>query len=65
MGKCTTKINKVTFDFTDDQITKVSVECDFWGDCPVQMKRFYTKSFPARIPAIELLKREVPKYLQW
>ena len=65
MGKCSTAIKSVKFDFSDQQITEVTVEIDFWGDCPVQLKRVYKKSFPARIPASELMVNEVPKYLEW
>ena len=65
MGKCETKIEKVEFDFTDDQLTIVTVHCDFWGDCPIQLQRVYKKSFPARRPAIELMEKEVPNYLEW
>lgn len=68
MGTCNTKIVKVEFDFSDDQITTVTVIQDFWGDCPVQLKRVYTKSFPARLSAVEILtdfKEGVPNYLLW
>jgi hypothetical protein len=65
MGKCETKIEKVEFDFTDDQLTKVTVHIDFWGDCPIQLKRVYTNKFPARRPAIELMEKELPNYLDW
>ena len=65
MGKCSTAIKSVKFDFSDQQITEVTVEIDFWGDCPIQLKRVYKKSFPARIPASKLIVNEVPKYLEW
>jgi hypothetical protein len=67
MGKCSTKINKITFDFTDEQITEVTVEGDFWGDCPMQMKRLYKKSFPARMSAIDIInaKDGVQNYIMW
>lgn len=67
MGNCHTKIQKVIFDFEDEQITKVRVEIDFEGDCPIQIKRAYEKSFPARIAAIDLLTMEdgVLGYLFW
>lgn len=62
-----TAIQKVIFDFTDSRLTNVRVEIEFSGDCPVQMKRVYEKSFPASIPAIELLQMKggVHDYLMW
>ena len=65
MGTCNTAIKKVSFDFQDEQVTKVTVGIDFLGDCPVQLKRVYEKTFPARIPASDLIINEVPRYLEW
>ncbi len=67
MADCNTAIQHVHFDFTDPEITRVRVEIDFAGDCPLQMKRVYEKAFPARIPAVDLLAMEggVHGYLLW
>jgi hypothetical protein len=67
MGNCNTAIQKIIFDFSDEQITKIRVEIDFDGDCPIQIKRVYEKSFPARIPAVEIMTMEdgIPGYLLW
>ena len=67
MANCETAIQQVTFDFTDPQITKVTVKIDFSGDCPIQIKRLYEKSFPARFPAVEIMTMagSVKDYLQW
>ena len=67
MADCNTAIQKLTFDFTDPQITKVRVEIDFDGDCGILVKRVYEKSFPSRIPAIEIMQMQdgVPDYLLW
>ncbi|HLZ64418.1 MAG TPA: hypothetical protein VKR06_46415 [Ktedonosporobacter sp.] len=67
MADCNTSIQKVIFDFADPQITKVRVEIDFDGDCGILVKRVYEKSFPARIPAIEIMQMQdgVPGYLLW
>ena len=67
MANCETAIQQVTFDFTDEQITKVTVRIDFSGDCPIQIKRLYEKSFPARFPAVEIMTMEggVKDYLLW
>ena len=67
MADCTTTIKRMSFDFTDPEITQVRVEIDFAGDCPVNIKRVYEKSFPARYSAIDLLTMEdgVHGYLLW
>jgi hypothetical protein len=58
MGTCTTTIKYVTFDFTDEQLTKVIVQIDFDGDCPIQIKRRHEKSFPARFSVVEIMTME-------
>ncbi len=67
MANCETSIQKVTFDFSDPQLTHVRVEIDFQGDCPLQMKRAYERAFPARYSAVDLLTMEggVHDYLTW
>ena len=67
MADCITTIKTVTFDFTDEQITKVTVIIDFDGDCGILVKRRYEKSFPARIPAIEIMTMDegIKDYLLW
>lgn len=67
MADCITAIQRISFDFTDAQMTQVRVEIDFHGDCPVQMKRVYEKIFPARIPATDILTMDggVVDYLLW
>jgi hypothetical protein len=67
MADCITTIQKIIFDFADEQITKIRVEIDFQGDCPIQMKRAYEKSFPARIPATDILTMDggITDYLLW
>ena len=67
MGDCHTAIQKVIFDFTDEQVTKVRVEIDFWGDCPFQIKRVYEKTFPASTSAVDIMTMEdgISNYLFW
>lgn len=67
MSNCITKIQTVTFDFTDEQITKVTVKIDFEGDCGILVKRRYEKSFPARFPAVEIMTMDggIKDYLVW
>ena len=67
MGKCETKIIRVSFDFSDEEVTKVVVESDFQGDCPLGMKRLNEKTFPARYSAVDLMTMEggVKDYLVW
>lgn len=65
MGDCTTAIQKIIFDISDDQITRVKIEITFSGDCPHVLKRVYEKSFPARMTMADILKTEVPHYLLW
>jgi hypothetical protein len=67
MANCETAIQRVSFDFSDPQITKVKVEIDFSGDCPINIRRVYEKSFPARIPAVEIMTMAegIRDYLLW
>lgn len=68
MGACTIIIKRVSFDIRDEQMTKVCVEIDFEGDCPIQMKRVYEKSFPARFSVQEIMAMQeggVKDYLLW
>ncbi len=53
MGKCSTTIKRIEFDLSDEQVTKVTVEIDYEGDCP-QMDRRYEKTFPARFPITDV-----------
>jgi hypothetical protein len=68
MVNCTTTIKRIIFDVSDAQMTKVRIEIDFEGDCPIQLKRVYEKSFPARFSAVDILTMEhggVQNYLEW
>lgn len=67
MGDCNTTVQRISFDFTDPDMTKVRVEIDFEGDCPIQLKRVYEKQFPARFSAVDILtmKDGVTNYLSW
>lgn len=67
MANCETTIKKVTFDVSDEQITVVTVEIDFAGDCPIQLKRRYQKTFPARHTMVDILQMPggVVNYLEW
>ena len=53
MGKCSTTIRTILFDLTDEQVTTVTVEQDYSGDCPLMYRR-YQKVFPARIPITDV-----------
>ncbi len=66
MGKCSTKIERIEIDLSDEQITKIVVEIDYWGDCPT-MNRRYEKSFPARIPVVDLFTIDggIKDHLLW
>lgn len=69
MGKCNTTIRRVEFDLTDEQITTVTVDQDFAGDCPL-MDRRYVKAFPARLSMLDLLNMKrgeggIVDYLLW
>jgi hypothetical protein len=67
MANCNTTLKKITFDVSDPQITTVTIENDFDGDCPFNIKRRYEKTFPARIPVVEILTMEggVKDYILW
>ena len=66
MSKCSTTVRTVSFDFTDEQITRVVVTQDYQGDCPLMDQR-YEKAFPARISAVDLftIKGGIVDYLLW
>ena len=53
MGKCSTTVLRIEFDLSDEQITRVTVDQDYAGDCPL-MDRRYIKAFPARIPITDV-----------
>lgn len=67
MADCITKIQKIIFDVSDEQITKVEVLVEFEGDCGILVKPRYEKTFPARIPAVEIMTMEggIKDYLLW
>ena len=69
MGKCSTTVRRIEFDLTDEQITRVVVEQDYAGDCPL-MDRRYEKAFPARISIVDLFLMKkgeggILDYLVW
>ena len=66
MGKCSTTILTVSFDFSEPQLTRVVVTQDYAGDCPLMDRRF-EKVFPARIPAVDLFAIDggIKDYLLW
>lgn len=68
MADCITTIKKVEFDLSDEQMTKATVTIDYDGDCGVlQGKRVYTKSFPARLPIVEIVTMDggIKDYILW
>lgn len=69
MGKATSTIKSVKFDFSDEQVTEVTVEFTTAGDTPINITsagiQQRKKTFPARISAIDLMLKEVPDYLLW
>lgn len=66
MANVQTKILKVIFDFTDDDITQVEVHySSSEPDNPIWGGGVKKKSFPARIAAIDIMKDEVPDYIMW
>ncbi len=66
MGKCETSVQQITFDIRDPQVTRVVVNIDYEGDCPM-MPRRYEKAFPARIPIIDLFTIDggIKDHLLW
>lgn len=67
MANCVTTVKRVEFDVSDEQVTKVVVEIDFDGDCPIGVYRRYHKTFPARHSMVDIVTMEggVTDYLNW
>lgn len=65
MANASSEIQRIIFDVSDPQITKVRIETKLSGDCPVGMKSVYEKTFPARMSVIDILQEEVKDYLLW
>ena len=67
MGDCITKVQQITFDVNDEQVTKVTIKIDFSGDCGILVKRIYEKTFPARFSVVDLMTMDggVKDYLLW
>ena len=49
MGKCSTTVLRIELDLRDPDVTTVTVDQDYSGDCPLMDRRF-VKTFPARFP---------------
>ena len=65
MAKAEVATQKIIFDISDEQITKVRVEVKLFGDIPFGMKSVYEKTFPARISVLEIMQNEFKNYLEW
>jgi len=66
MGKASTKIEKIEFDVSDDQITVCRITYKGFGDVPINaMGGVKTKTFPARKSAVDIMLEDVPGYLLW
>lgn len=64
MANIQTEIQKITFDISDAEITTVTVEIKH-NDDGVLLKNVYSKTFPARISILDLVKNYIPGYLLW
>jgi hypothetical protein len=69
MANCKYSFDEIRFDVRDPQITHVwvflSTQDPTGLDCPHMVQGWHHHTFPARIPTIDLLKKEVPDAVMW
>lgn len=65
MANANSEIQTITFDISDNQVTKVTILTKLSGDYPIGMKQVYEKTFPARVSCMEILRTEISDYLTW
>jgi hypothetical protein len=67
MANIQVEIQMVTFDISDPEVTKVVVVIKH-NDTGILLKNKYEKTFPARIPMVDLLQNHMfgeNSYLYW
>jgi hypothetical protein len=57
MANTNVEIQKIIFDTSNPEITKVTVEIEHDSPSDLFMKCRYEKSFPASIPVVDLLQK--------
>jgi hypothetical protein len=63
MGKCESIVKKVLF-VIDEDLTHCYVAVEARGDCPMGVQGWHHKSFPANVPAIDILQGDFD-FLMW
>jgi hypothetical protein len=67
MANVQVEIQKLTFDVSDQQVTKVTVDIKH-NDGGILFKNRYEKTFPARISVLDILQNHLhgkDSYLTW
>jgi hypothetical protein len=57
MGKASVLYQEIRFDVRDPDLTQVYVAIEARGDCPVQVQGWHHKTFPSRIPTLEIMQK--------
>lgn len=52
-------------DTSDPDITHVYVSLRATGDSPIGVQGWHYKAFPARIPTVEILQKEISQAVLW
>jgi hypothetical protein len=68
VANASVEIIKLSFDFTDEQVTEVEIVIKGHGDVPHQLiSAVKKKGFPARMSAVDILQGPIAKmeYLYW
>ena len=65
MAKAGYDFEWLMIDTTDPEITEVYVLLKAWGDCPMGVQGWHHKSFPARIPSVDIIKDYIAEAVMW
>lgn len=66
MSNCVTQIDETRFITKDPNITHVYVCVSIVrGDCPIGVEGWHYKTFPAEIPAVDIMNLHLKDHVLW
>lgn len=65
MGKAGYNFQWLMIDTTDPEITHFYVLLEALGDCPIGVQGWHYKTFPARVPSIEIITNHLHEAVLW